>query len=166
MINKWLNKIVDSHYLLYTFRCVLGFVIGYALFKHFAIEELFWTLISIVLVISPEEKDTRRMSFDRFKSNVIGSGVGLICFLIHPPNAYMMIAGIIVTTLICHLLNMANMARVAIVALLIILSWHQSDHSQFAPIYRFLTVALGCIIGLTIVVTTSWLKNKIKGSHL
>jgi uncharacterized membrane protein YgaE (UPF0421/DUF939 family) len=165
MLKNWINTSGHTTAIIYTIRCVLGFLIGYFLYKRFLHEELFWTLLSIVLVISPEEKDSKRLSVERFKSNLIGSGVGLICYLIHPPNALMMVIGIVVTVIFCHLFKMLNMARVAVVALIIILSWHGSTSLEYAPVLRFITVALGCLLGLAIVVSTSWIIKKLKILH-
>jgi uncharacterized membrane protein YgaE (UPF0421/DUF939 family) len=162
MLNKWINTTGASNAIVYTIRCVIGFSIGYFLYKRYMHAELFWTLLSIVLVISPEEKDSKRLSIERFKSNLVGSFVGLVCYVIHPPNAYMMIIGIVVTVLICFLFNMLNMARVAIVALIIVLSFHESNLKEYAPVLRFLTVTSGCLLGLLVVVSTSWIIRKLK----
>lgn len=165
MLKDWINTSGYTNAIIYTFRCVLGFLIGYFLYKKFLHAELFWTLLSIILVISPEEKDSRRLSVERFKSNLIGSVVGLICYLIHPPNALVTAMGIIATVIFCHIFKILNMARVAVVALIIILSWNETSTLEYAPVLRFLTVALGCLLGLAIVVSTSWIIRKLKILH-
>jgi len=165
MLKDWINTSGYTNAIIYTFRCVLGFLIGYFLYKKYLHPELFWTLLSIILVISPEEKDSKRLSVERFKSNLIGSVVGLICYLIHPPNAFMTAMGIIVTVIFCHIFKILNMARVAVVALIIILSWHETNTLEYAPVLRFLTVGLGCLLGLAIVVSTSWIIKKLKILH-
>lgn len=129
--------------------------------------ELFWGLLSIILVISPEGKDSRRLTIERVKSNFIGSVVGLLCVFISPnPNVYLVMLGIIITSIICHLFQVMNMARVAIVALLIILLQNHISEIVITPIIRFLTVASGCLIGLFITISTSILLKKIKRQFL
>ena len=148
---------------IYIFRCLIGFLIGYRLMLLLPQFELFWGLLSIILVISPEEKDSKKLSIDRVKSNFIGSVVGLFCVSIPvDQNVFLIMLGIIITSIICHLFNVMNMARVAIVALLFILLQKHISDGAITPVIRFLTVAVGCLIGLFITVTTSYLFEKIK----
>jgi len=162
MLDPILKRIASSPVLIYILRCCIGFLIGYKLYITYPDFELFWTLLSIILVISPEEKDTRRLSIERFKSNFIGSAVAMVMLLFLEPNVYTIIAGIFVTIIVCCLFNVLNMARVALVALLIIMVQpHQTGFVE-APIYRFGSVAVGCIIGLLIVVLTSIIFRPLK----
>lgn len=159
-------KIFTNQLFVYIFRCLTGFLVGYNLMILFPKYELFWGLLSIILVISPEEKDSKRLTVERVKSNFIGSVVGLLCVFILPePNVYLVMLGIIITSIICYLFNVMNMARVAIVALLIILLQNHISEIVIAPVIRFLTVAVGCLIGLLITVTTSFFIDKIKNFH-
>ena len=162
MLEKIQKRIVSSPVIIYTIRCFIGFLIGYYLFTKFPDFELFWTLLSIILVISPEEKDTRRLSIERFKSNFIGSAVAMVLILFIQPNVYTIIAGIFITIVVCKLFKVLNMARVALVALLIIMVQPHQASMVEAPIFRFGSVAVGCIIGLLIVVFTSMLFRPLK----
>jgi uncharacterized membrane protein YccC len=162
MLNKLLKRIVSSPVLIYIIRCCIGFLIGYKLYTAFPDFELFWTLLSIILVISPEEKDTRKLSIERFKSNFIGSAVAMALLIFMHPNVYSIIIGIFITIIICRLFNVLNMARVALVALLIIMVQPHEASLVEAPIYRFGSVAVGCIIGLLIVVFTSLIFRPLK----
>ncbi|WP_223225231.1 FUSC family protein [Sphingobacterium cavernae] len=137
-------------------------MIGYQLYIEFPDFELFWTLLSIILVISPEEKDTRKLSIERFKSNFIGSAVAMGLLLLFEPSVYSILLGIFITIVICRLFNVMNMARVALVALLIIMVQPHESSMVEAPIYRFGSVAVGCIIGLLIVVFTSMIFRPLK----
>ena len=162
MLDKLLKRIVSSPLLIYIIRCYIGFLIGYKLYIEFPDFELFWTLLSIILVISPEEKDTRRLSIERFKSNFIGSAVAMVMLLFFDPTVYSILCGMLITIVVCRLFNVMNMARVAVVALLIIMVQpHQASFVE-APIYRFGSVAVGCIIGLLIVVFTSMIFRPLK----
>lgn len=136
-------------------RCVLGFIIGYTMMLHFPQYELFWGLLSIILVISPEGKDSRRLTQERVKSNFIGSAVGLLCHLIDETKTSVLIIGILLTITVCHLFKVMNMARVAIVTFLIVML-QTTNHTEIAtPILRFLTVGFGCITGLSVTLLTS-----------
>ena len=162
MLDKILKRIVSSPLLIYIIRCFIGFLTGYKLYIEFPDFELFWTLLSIILVISPEEKDTRRLSTERFKSNFIGSAIAMGLLLFFDPNVYSIVAGILITIVICRLFNVMNMARVALVALLIIMVQPHQAALVEAPIYRFGSVAIGCIIGWLIVLLTSMVFRPLK----
>ncbi|MCA5005859.1 FUSC family protein [Sphingobacterium bovistauri] len=162
MLDIVLKRIVSSPVIIYIIRCCIGFLIGYKLYIEFPDFDLFWTLLSIILVISPEEKDTRRLSIERFKSNFIGSAVAMVLLLFLNPNVYSIILGIFLTVIVCRLFNVLNMARVALVALLIIMVQPHQVGFVEAPIYRFGSVAAGCIIGLLIVVFTSMIFRPLK----
>lgn len=155
MFGKITVTFISSPVLIYILRCLIGFSIGYYLFLKFPEYELFWTLLSIILVISPEEKDSRRLSIERFKSNLIGSVVAMACIHFIGSNIYGIVLGMVITILVCRGFKVMNMARVAIVALLIIMVQPHSSAMAEAPIFRFLSVATGCFIGLMIVVFTS-----------
>lgn len=162
MFEKLLKRIVSSPLLIYILRCCIGFLIGYKLYIEFPEFQLFWTLLSIILVISPEEKDTRRLSIERFKSNFIGSAVAMVLLLFFEPSVYSILFGVLITIVVCRLFQVMNMSRVALVALLIIMVQPHEASLVEAPIYRFGSVAIGCIVGLLIVVFTSMLFRPLK----
>jgi len=123
-------------------------------------------LLSIVLVISPEGKDSRRLTIERVRSNFIGSSVGLVCLQISDElNVGVMVLGIVLTSIVCYLFKVMNMARVAIVTLLIILLQPYLSDIELTPLLRFATVFIGCIIGLTITVISSVFIRKVKRKY-
>jgi len=158
-----IKRIITSQLIIYIFRCIIGFVIGYELMMNYPKYDLFWVLLSIILVISPEGKDSRRLTIERVKSNLIGSAVGLGCeFFNDKPTIYVIIVGIIITSIICYVLNVMNMARVAIVALLIVLLQPHLSEIELTPIFRAGTVVLGCIIGFSVTLFSSILIRRLK----
>jgi len=165
-ITPSIKRLINSPLLIYIARCLIGFIIGYLLYKHYKELEIFWTLLSIILVISPEEKDSKRLSIERFKSNFVGSSVAMACVWLLPNSVFSIMAGIIITIVLCRAFKILNMARVAIVALLIIMIEPHHTQLNYTPIYRALSVAIGCFIGLSIVIITSailqYFKNRYK----
>ncbi|KAA9325658.1 FUSC family protein [Adhaeribacter soli] len=162
MPNKLLRYCCNSDLVIYCVRCIIGFLIGYELYLHFPQYELFWTIISIILVISPEEKDARRLTGERFKANLIGSSVGLVCYILLVRQVYMILLGIILTSLICHFFKLMNVARTAVVALFIVVIHEQSELSYWVAVERFASVALGCLIGLSVTYVTGFIIRFIK----
>lgn len=159
MVNKLIRYSVGSDLIIYAFKCIIGFLIGYQLYLSFPQYELYWTMLSIILVISPEAKDARRLSIERFKSNLIGSGIGLFCYFIHAPNVFMLVLGIILSIATCYFFNLMNVARTAIVALIIVLIHEQKQMSWIGAVERFISVTTGCFIGLSITIITSAIIN-------
>ena len=153
---------VGSDLVIYISRCILGFLIGYTLYISFPQHHLYWTLLSIILVISPEAKDSMRLAKDRFKSNLIGSGIGLIRFFIDDRRVYVILFCVILSILVCYWVNLLSVARSAIVAMLIVLISETELVTWTAAIERFLSVGLGCLIGLGITKSTSYLINYLR----
>lgn len=162
MIHFLIKRIITSQVTIYTIRCFIGFLIGYYLYFRLPEYEIMWTLISIILVISPEGQNSKKLSVERFKSNIIGSGVGLLCLLIHKPTIYMCLLGVFLTIFVCYIFKVINMARVALVALIIILVQPHTGTLAETPLLRCAAVTLGCVIGLGITVITSHFIRKLK----
>lgn len=165
MVDRINKALLSSPLFIYVVRCLIGFCIGYSLFLKYSEYEFFWSLLSIILVISPEEKDSRRLSIERFKSNLIGSVVAMICINLIGSSFYDIIIGIIITVIVCRAFKVMNMARVAIVALLIIMVQPHNSSIAITPIFRFLSVGIGCLIGLLIVVFSSMLIRPLKRKY-
>ncbi|MDM1395858.1 FUSC family protein [Myroides odoratimimus] len=164
MVRTLITRIITSPVIIYTTRCFIGFYIGYLLFLKYPNYEILWTLISIMLVISPEGQNSKKLSVERFKSNLVGSAVGLVCLEIHPnPDFLISLLGVFLTIMTCYLFKILNMARVALVALIIILVQpHTASSVEATPLFRCLAVTLGCVIGLTITVLTSMIIRRLK----
>ncbi|SIT83123.1 FUSC family protein [Pontibacter indicus] len=152
----------DVDVVLYIIRCTIGFLIGFSLYLAFPKYELYWTMLSILLVLSPEIRDSSRLTVERVKSNLIGSSVGLLCVMLPVPQVVMMVLGIAVSILICHFFNLMGVARTAVVALVIVVIHEQETMSNWAGVERFICVALGCVIGYGVSSATSFLSDKLK----
>lgn len=155
---KITEKLIKSPFITYIIRCLIGFLIGYFLIGNFPQHELFWALLSIILVISPDEKDAKKLTIERSKSNLIGSISGLLVYFLPLEEVFKIMLAILIAITICRLFQLMNVARSAIVALLIILIEHKTD-SYLAPVERFLFVTMGCFIGLFVTLVTSYIFN-------
>lgn len=162
MLQTAIRYSISSDVAIYAIRCVLGFLIGYQLYVYFSMFQAYWTLISIILVISPDTKDAKNLALERFKSNLIGSFIGLGCFILYEPNVYAMLLGIVLTIAVCYLFQLMDVARTAVVAFIIIAISEQAHLTWVAAIYRFLSVTIGCLIGLSITVSTALLINYLR----
>lgn len=159
-MKSFIIKILHSQFAIYLLRCLIGFLIGYYLMLQFPKFDLFWTLISIILVISPEEKNAALLTTERVISNLIGSVSGLIVYFL-PINELIKISlAIVLAVMICRLFQLMKVVRSAVVAVLIILIEHKSG--VLTPFERFLTVLIGCLIGLIVTLSTTLIINQLK----
>lgn len=106
-----------------------------------------------MLVIAPDGKDSNSLAFDRIKANVLGSSVGLLLFLIHIPNLFLICIGVIVTIAIGMLLKLNTALRSALSALIIVMIHEEGQNSTWhIALERMVCVIIGCVIGLLITV--------------
>lgn len=150
------RKSVFSPTVIYILRCIIGFSAGYFLMLTFPRFDLFWALLSIVLVISPEGKDSKRLSMERVKANLIGAFSGFLPIYLPLGTYYKVLAGITLAAILCRLFNLLTVARTAVVAIIIILIEKPND-GLMAPVDRFLSVLAGCLIGLLITLITAYI---------
>lgn len=162
MRNLFLRYTLHSDFIIYTIRVLIGFLIGYPLFVSFPQYSVSWTLISIILVISPQENESKKIAIDRAKSNFIGSAIGLSLYVVPISQLYAMIIGIVASLITCKLLNIMAVARTSMVALIIVYLHEQQSRSYFAALDRFGCVCLGCLIGLGVILSTSNIILKLR----
>ena len=135
---------------LYVLKCVLGASICYGLYVAFPKYPLFWSIISVALVISPEN-DTK-LPYLRIEGNFIGSAVGLMVFFIPFPTIILLCLGISITIIIGMFLNLKTSVRTAVAATIIVLFQEQSAHSWEVALQRVGCVLVGCVVGFIITI--------------
>jgi uncharacterized membrane protein YgaE (UPF0421/DUF939 family) len=135
----------------YMLKCLVGVTVGYLLLKAFPKEsgQLSWMLISILLSITHDNNS--KAAYDRMRGNIAGSLVGLLVFFLHnPPNLLTVCIGVAVTITLCFCLDLIPVCRTALVAYIIVMIFAETHSTWFGPIYRMVSVVLGCVIGLVI----------------
>jgi uncharacterized membrane protein YgaE (UPF0421/DUF939 family) len=109
-------------------------------------------MISVVLVIAPDGT-SNRLAIDRMKANILGSSIGLLLFLIHQPNLFLICVAVILTILIGIFLKLNAALRPALAALIIVMIHEEQQNSTWhIAIERMGCVMLGCVIGLLITI--------------
>lgn len=144
MIQTYLNRTV----LFYTLKCLIGLSIFYTLYLNFPQHEFYWSMISVLLVLSPERNDATTLAFDRMKANVLGSSIGLLLFLIHLPNLFLICVGVVLAIFIGLLLKLNNSLRSMLAALVIVMIHEKTDSSWKIALERVGCVMAGCILAL------------------
>jgi uncharacterized membrane protein YccC len=167
---KIITALLTSNVCIYTVKCLVGFSIGYFLIREIPDHEMNWTLLSILLVLSPDDKDAKRLAIERMKANLIGSSVGWLCYIIYKPNLYIILFGVVVTIAVCYFFKLMTVTRTALAALIIVFIYEQKSASWYSAIERLLCVVGGCIIGvcitLLIAALISFLKKKLHISEV
>src|SRR5271154_5821085 len=87
--------------LAYTAKCVAGILLCSLLGHFFEWIDYPWSLISVVLVLSPEGKDTLDLTFTRIKANLVGAGAGVALLFFEIPNPYNLAVGAVLSLFIC-----------------------------------------------------------------
>lgn len=142
------KKFLEIHFLVYITKCILGLFITYSIYVTFPEHQFFWSVISVLLAFSPDDKDAKKVAYDRMKANILGSSVGMILFLIHFPNLLIMGLGVILTILIATALNIQSTTRSALAAVIIVLLYEQENASWHMALERMICVIIGCLIAL------------------
>jgi len=143
-------QFLKSPVFIYTIKCLLGLGIGYWLYISFPHHEFYWTMISVLLVMAPDPKDSSKLAFDRMKANLIGSLIGLILFVINGPNLLLLSIGVIATIGLCSLLKLLPVGRMALAAMLIVMIHEKSGSTWEVALERVGCVVMGCIIAIGI----------------
>ena len=146
-----IKELYKPHIAIYILECILGLCICYILYKCFPQHQFYWSMISVVLVIAPDGKDSNRLAFDRIKANILGSSVGLLLFLIRIPNLFLICIGVMLTIVIGVFLKLHSALRSALSALVIVMIHEEGQNSSWhIALERMVCVIIGCIMGLLI----------------
>ena len=144
-----MNERVES-LLIYGAKCVTGTLVVFLLSSLLGYKDYGWALISVILVLSPDGKDTYTLAFTRIKANLVGASVGLMCLLLGPANMWIMSLGLAMTLSVCYLFKLDDGMRSAMAATIIILLHEEGKHVWDTALERVLAVLAGCVLGLLI----------------
>lgn len=140
---------------IYAAKCVTGIFLCFPIFIFLnQWVDYTWSLISVVLVLSPEGKDALDLALTRIKANFVGAGTGLLILLLHIPSPLNLAAGAIISLFLCDRLKLNAGARSTLAAMIIILL-HQEEtlagpHLWDSALSRIVAVVSGCLLGLLI----------------
>ena len=136
-------------FLLYVLKCLIGATIGFFIYRAFP-EGGAWSLVSILLVLSPEGKEAINLAEVRIKANLVGAGTGLLLFFIHPPAFFMICLGVVIVLMICELLKLQVATRSALASVVIISIHETGKYFWQVAVERAAGVIGGCLIALLI----------------
>lgn len=135
---------------LYIIKCMIGAVICYWLYETFPQYPFFWALISVVLVVSPE--NDKKLAYLRIEGNFLGSAIGLLLFFVPLPTIIILCLGVAFTIILGFLLKLHASVRTAVAANIIVLFQEKEAHNWKIALDRVGCVLVGCAIGFIITV--------------
>ena len=121
------QKFFNKDFIIYISKCIVGLCITYTLYKLFPKHQFFWSVISVLLAFSPDDKGSRRVAYDRMKSNILGSVTGILIFMLPLPNICQMALGVLLTIVIATALNIQSAMRSALAAVIIVLLYEEEN---------------------------------------
>ena len=132
--------------LLYVLKCVSGCALLLLLRFYQPEIDISWILISMLLVLSPDEQEIIPLTVIRVKANLIGSATAIIFLLLTGSVPMALCLAIFVTIIACYKLALMTGVRPALAAVAIILLHPQGTHLWSTPYERIAMVAAGCLL--------------------
>jgi uncharacterized membrane protein YgaE (UPF0421/DUF939 family) len=136
--------------LVYAAKCATGSFLVFFIASLINFKDSGWCLISVMLVLSADGKDSVSLALTRIKANLVGASVGLICLLISPTNVWILSIALVITLALCYLFNFDAGIRSALAATVIIMFHQEGKHVWDAALVRVISVLAGCVLGLII----------------
>jgi uncharacterized membrane protein YgaE (UPF0421/DUF939 family) len=132
-------------------------VIAYLPAQPLGLKEGFWGAITAVAVAQTEFGAARSVARDQFVGAAIGGGVGLCVFLAARQDLISYAAAVLLSILVCWLLNVATAARLSAITATIILLVPHTGTPQRMLASRVFEVAWG----ICAAIGTVWIVTKI-----
>ena len=136
--------------MIYAAKCVTGTLIVSQVSSYLDYKDFPWALLSILLILSPDVKDSVSLAFTRIKANIIASIAGLLCLLISPSNMWSISAALVISMSLCYLFKLDAGIRSALAASVIIMLHQEGKHFWDTALERVFAVLIGCFLGLAI----------------
>lgn len=135
---------------LYATRCIIGVVICYILFIYFPELPFQWSVVSVVVAISPD--NSPQLAVDRMKANLLGCAIGFALFFIHAPNLLMLCLGVILVIISGLALQLQGSIRSALAAIVVLMVDSTHAHDWKLALGRLSCVIIGCLIALLVTI--------------
>jgi uncharacterized membrane protein YgaE (UPF0421/DUF939 family) len=145
---RYLRLSISSQEILYIIKCVIGVLVCYSFYAAFPEYPFYWSIISAVLVFTPDNDQT--LAFDRIKANVLGSSVGMFVYFMPIHGAVLFCFGVVFTIILGLILKLENTIRPALAAVIIVLVQENQHKDWVVALERVGCVLLGCFVSLCI----------------
>lgn len=132
----------------YMVKCVAGTAVCYGIAKAVPQYPIYWSIVSLLLVLDQDEAESMRLALDRMKANIAGASVGLAALFLGAPNILSVCLSVVGTILLCEALKLGKASRSALAALIIVM---MSGNARWATaVERMACVILGCLVAIAL----------------
>ena len=139
-----------SSYIAYLIKCLIGVVICYALYYYIPEYPFNWAIVSVVLVLSPDQSN--RLAYDRMKANALGCAVGIALYPLKLPDIMILCLGVVLTIVTGIVLGITSTLRTALAALVISNLQQEQTKHWYMALERVICVVTGCVVALLITI--------------
>lgn len=158
MVKNFINTRFTKGDFLYLWKTLIGAAVCYLFYFIFPQYPIHWSLISVVLVFTPD--NSNQLAYDRIKSNMLGASIGLLLFFIPTHQLISLLIGISLVILVGILIKLEKTLRPALAALIIILLEDNENMTWLIPLERLICVTFGCLVGLIIIYLFSFIQKE------
>ena len=136
--------------LIYAAKCTTGTLVVFTVSSLLHYRDIAWCIISVMLVLSPDGRESVPLAITRIKANLVGACSGMLCLYIYPTNMWMICVGLTASLSFCYLFKLDTGIRSALAATIILMLHEEGKHVWDTAIERVIAVLSGCILGLII----------------
>jgi len=145
----------------YLLKSALGVSLCYGLHILVPNRETLWSLVSVVLVLAPDDRDAIKLAFDRMKANIMGAFVGWLAAVSLLPAYLALPLAVPLAILFCLLLRLGAATRSALAGLVIVYVRDPGVAAGTIAFDRVFFVVIGCLVGLTITIISRFVSSLI-----
>jgi uncharacterized membrane protein YccC len=159
------NFSLNSSMCRHSLRLTIAIVFGYSLGVFFEIQNTYWILLTIIVIMRPSYGLTKERSKDRIIGTFIGAAVAVAIVLITQNIILYSILAFISLVLAFSLIQQNYKSAAALITLSIIFVYSLMNPNTFEVIqYRVLDTLIGACIAITsnYLILPSWEVNKLK----
>ena len=106
-----------------------------------------WSLVSLVMVLSPGGHDALDLARTRIKANLVGAAVGIVVLALLIPAPWSLAMAAPLALYVCDRLGLNAGARATLAAVIIILLHPEGTHPWDAALNRALAAVVGGLLG-------------------
>jgi uncharacterized membrane protein YgaE (UPF0421/DUF939 family) len=108
-----------------------------------------WAIITAILILQPGIDRSMSASGVIIVATLLGSSAGTVAALLVPGEAAALLAGVLVTVILCHLFRLDLHVRLACLTVPIVQTWHQGSiiHVDYE---RIAAILAGCGVALIV----------------
>lgn len=141
--------------MVYSLKCIVGsliVLIGTRYIPSMNNYDTMWCLLSILLILSPDGKDSMNLAIIRIKANFLGAAVGFVFMMALPVSIHQWLIppALFFTLFFGYFLKLDSCLRSALVATVIVMMPHQQLQTWSTPLERVFFVFSGCFLAIVI----------------